>query len=443
MTISSAEVTPVTLPVSPARLRRVIVQFFDDAELRDLCFDLDIEYENLPVTDLSLSSRARALIEYCQRRHFLSQLVAKLRKERPLITEADLAPEITTEEAAPGSLFGSRSLNRENTLMIGQSLTALIRLLRAPEARTAVVAFQTDFQATTGEIALLNDYKLIHDLFQALENLQSLILNDQRRLPADDLAWDNIMLNEPEVQGKIDDLVKAVAQSSLAEEADRWTQQLGKVQTDLHQAVEIFDYDQLQNATRTLQRVLNRQPSRLNAQLVNTARSLRLDTLVEALVAVRQQLIDAEEEESRHIHELSEQFQDGIMALTDLQTQLGNLVYEHNTWQEIDDELRRIESFMGQDVDELAYAWEDLAPMLDSLYQRYQNEAWITPLRQTSEALTEAVETAVDINTRRYFHRFNTLVGRRFRHVDFELLTLCQELQQVGNSLDLLLRNFR
>jgi hypothetical protein len=433
----------LTILVSPARLRRVIVQFFDDAELRDLCFDLDIQYEDLAVTDLSISSRVRALIEHCQRHRRLPDLVAKIRQERPLIQEEDFAPERTAESAPAGSLFDSRSVARENTVIIGQSLTALIRLLRSPEARTAVVAFQTDFQATTEKLTLLNEYKGIHDLFQALENLQTLILNDQRRLPADDLAWDNIMLNEPEVQGKVDDLVTAVAQSSFAEEADRWTQQLQKAQADLHQAVETFDYDQLQNATRAFQRVLNRQPSRLNAQLVNSARTLRLETLVEALVAVRQQLITADEEESRHIYELAEQFQDGIMALTDLQNQLGNLVYEHNTWQEIDDELRRIEGFMGQDVDELAYAWEDLAPMLDSLYQRYQGESWIDPLRQTSEALTEAIETGVDTNTRRYFHRFNTLVGRRFRHADFELLTLCQELQQVGHSLDLLLRNFR
>ena len=38
--------------------------------------------------------------------------------------------------------------------------------------------------------------------------------------------------------------------------------------------------------------------------------------------------------------------------------------------------------------------------------------------------------------------RYHSYVGHRFREVDLELLSLCTELQRVGEQIDLLLRQF-
>ena len=55
------------------RLRNGITRHFSDNELQSLCFDLGIEYDNLPGDDRE--SKVRELIGYCERRGMLSKLI--------------------------------------------------------------------------------------------------------------------------------------------------------------------------------------------------------------------------------------------------------------------------------------------------------------------------------------------------------------------------------
>ncbi|MCZ7671263.1 MAG: hypothetical protein M5U34_31090 [Chloroflexi bacterium] len=65
----------------------------------------------------------------------------------------------------------------------------------------------------------MNDYKLVHDLFQELENRYFLIENDRKRLPGDESAWDSLALNEPELTVKLDDLLSTTRQTVFAAES--------------------------------------------------------------------------------------------------------------------------------------------------------------------------------------------------------------------------------
>jgi len=55
-------------------LLTMIRQTFDDQELRDLCFELGIDYENLPGE--GKASKARELVSYCERHGRLDELEA-------------------------------------------------------------------------------------------------------------------------------------------------------------------------------------------------------------------------------------------------------------------------------------------------------------------------------------------------------------------------------
>jgi hypothetical protein len=59
----------------------LLVDHFNESELRDLCFFLEIEYENLAGS--TKLDKARELIAYCDRRDELSRLVAEMDKRRP------------------------------------------------------------------------------------------------------------------------------------------------------------------------------------------------------------------------------------------------------------------------------------------------------------------------------------------------------------------------
>jgi len=62
-------------------LREVLVKHFSDNELRNLCFDLGVEYDDLGGE--GKSGKARELIAYLERRDRLGELVQIVNRERP------------------------------------------------------------------------------------------------------------------------------------------------------------------------------------------------------------------------------------------------------------------------------------------------------------------------------------------------------------------------
>lgn len=426
--------------IDPRKLLKALRTLFNDSELRDLCFEVSVDYDAL--LGSGKNDKSRELILYFSRRHRLNYLITVFREFRPEVLLEDIAIDEEDEDPtlsqitvppAPTALPQDKS----NTVIAGQSFTALIRFLSKPEVRTAVVAFQTDFEAASEQIDILNDYKLVHDLFQELENRYFLIQNDQKRLPADDEAWDNIAINEPELRLKINDLETVMQSPTFTNVETRWMTQLVKARDQVRVGVEEFNLDELRGGIRIIYRTLNRQPSRINAQLVATAGALRLDNLETAMKTIHAKLSDS----GITIENMLEEIGRGEGALAGLDDRLKELVREHNAWQAIDDELRRVEASIGQGIEDLEDAWYDLEPMTSDLIHR--NEAnWAVELGNVLTALGEALAERTLVTVRRHFRRFRSQSGRRFRQVDLELLTLCQDLQRIGESLDMLLRQF-
>src|SRR4029453_7991392 len=84
---SELALTTVGLPTSTAsrelrvRLREILSDRFDESELKTLCFDLDISYENLPGS--SKADRARELVAYCERHACTRTLIQTGAQLRP------------------------------------------------------------------------------------------------------------------------------------------------------------------------------------------------------------------------------------------------------------------------------------------------------------------------------------------------------------------------
>jgi hypothetical protein len=64
-----------------SRLRQVLAERFDEGELRTLCFDLGIEYDDLPGE--GRAGRARELVAYLERRDRIPYLMELGRRVRP------------------------------------------------------------------------------------------------------------------------------------------------------------------------------------------------------------------------------------------------------------------------------------------------------------------------------------------------------------------------
>ena len=70
-------------------LRDQIDQHFNDEELRQLCFDLGTDAENL--LGNTRKAKAQSLVEHCLRRNRLPQLGKRCRELRPAVVWPDTA----------------------------------------------------------------------------------------------------------------------------------------------------------------------------------------------------------------------------------------------------------------------------------------------------------------------------------------------------------------
>ena len=71
--------TALSSIVDPAALRRTLEKKFDLEEIQDLCFDLDIDFDDLR----GERKKTRELVLYCQRHDRLEQLATRIAELRP------------------------------------------------------------------------------------------------------------------------------------------------------------------------------------------------------------------------------------------------------------------------------------------------------------------------------------------------------------------------
>lgn len=329
-----------------------------------------------------------------------------------------------------GCIFDIEQAMTSSPARVSEGLMALTELMQSPEVRAAVVAFRTDFEAACEQIDILGDYKHLHDLLHTMQfHCYHPIVQEARRFPDDDMALDNLMDYELTLQSIVSDLQEAMGRASFAGLETSWIQDLDQSRQELHKALEDLDATQLKRATWRMNRVLAIQPSQINTRLNGAARALRLPALVEALTSVRDNLacLDLDPEKVR-------QFGVGVEALAALDQSLTALVQDHDHWQVVDLELRRIETAMRQDVMELEMSWPGLKAMTESLYSGITDE-WASLLEADVKALDDAIAEDNPARSRRYFWRYRRRAGDRFYRVNVDLKKLCGDLRKIGEPL--------
>lgn len=335
-----------------------------------------------------------------------------------------------------GRIFGlsapSRPADDAHTARDG--LTALADLLRAPGTQAAAAAFRADFQAVRNQIRELERDKRLHDLLHQLQDRYRVVDADRRRLPADATAWDSLAVNEPELDAILADLLDMAAGDVALGAETWWLAQVRQIRQDLAASIESCALAGLEAALFRLGRLLTRELSRVNTRLVTIAAGLRLSAVVAAGQSVLAHLPP-----SPLTAAASQALREGCQALARLEGQLKQLVSLHNAWQAVADELRRIENSLATDAGELALAWPDLKAMTAPLCGD-ANAEWAAAFAATADQMEAALTAGDLIRSRRLFPRYRSQADRRFSQVNRDLLALCEELQQIGDPLDLLLR---
>jgi small GTP-binding protein len=94
--VSEITETPPQPIVDRQALHRILVEQFSESELRDLCFDLNVDLDNL--AGASKRDKARELVVYLDRRGRTSDLTTFLHRLRPRALWPDLTPSLPPEK---------------------------------------------------------------------------------------------------------------------------------------------------------------------------------------------------------------------------------------------------------------------------------------------------------------------------------------------------------
>lgn len=325
---------------------------------------------------------------------------------------------------------------QENAFQAGAGLHALGDLIqRSPQVRAALYAFRADFQAACIQVDVLADYKALHDLLHRLQfDCYNVIIKAAARFPADETALDDLQDYLLGLEDILEQLREVTRRAAVAASDTAWIGDVAGARDELRRVTEQADAKLLKQAIWRLNRTLSIQPTRVNTRLTEAARALRLQVLVEALAMARDHLaapgLDADK---------VRQFQAGLEALDSLGRSLQAQVENHDHWQGVDVELRRIEALIEPDLMELQMSWPDLKAIAEPLY-RTQSEEWAIAMSKEAEALDEALAADNPVKTRRAFRNYRNRAGHHFFQVDNDLRKLCGELRPIGEPLTLVLR---
>ncbi|MEI2693307.1 MAG: CHAT domain-containing protein [Anaerolineae bacterium] len=313
---------------------------------------------------------------------------------------------------------------------VDNSLSILVDLVRRPDFKAKLVALQTDFEAAGSQIEFLTNYKDLHDL---LHNLQFLcfsgLVQEAARFPHDPLALEILLDHELTLAGLIDDMREIAGRPGMPSSELDWIQDLAAAHGQLQQTIAALNVESLRQAIWLIKRVLDLQPTRINERLSSTAHALRLATIKQAMLSIRKDLRRLKLP-PKQVHS----FESGVSALDDLGEHLARLVEDHDRWQAVDLELRRIEATMMHDLGEIRSSWPELKVRVEILCQQ-PNAVWIERIRRDGLDLDAALIDANPAQIRRSFLRYRRRIGNRFFQVDADLKSLCHELRHVGQPL--------
>lgn len=318
---------------------------------------------------------------------------------------------------------------------ISADLGVLTQLMQRTAVRDMVATYRADFTAAEHEIDILSNYKFLHDLLHKLQfRCYNVITQEARRFPTDDLAFDNLLNYEVTLQDIVANLQAVMEEAQFSPNETVWVNDLLDAQQLLRRALDTMESEALRRVVWLMRRVLALQPSNVNHRLSSAARALRLDTIVGSLKAIRTELDNVQIADPQ-----LDQLTSGIQELELLNTQLNQLVTEHDQWQDVQRILGRIEDMMVYDLTELEFSWPDLSTRVTTLCSPHKGD-WVDLFYQDGEQLQKALTEQNPVRIRSYFQRYRQRAGNRFFQVDTQLKDLCTELRKVGESLSTILK---
>lgn len=297
-----------------------------------------------------------------------------------------------------------------------------------PEAGMELRRYREQIEA---QIDLMGDLKEMHDqlhkiLIESYNPVEALVHQCSFPPPEEELELEASQSSLEFALEALRDVVRR--QPRLGGDAS-WIEPLAKADESFKQALQAREQAGIRGAFRRIKLFLDTQPSRINTRLTQEAREIHLSNFIQAL-----RRVIADLEGSGFDPDQLERMVRGLTALEEINDGVADLIDKHNTWQILDDELRRIESNIDLDYEELISSWQDLKYYGGKLYG--QDEAgWPSQLKSLGDALEgEAREVDPELVGRR-FQGFRAYARQRFDRTDQDLKSRCMTARRIASEV--------
>jgi len=313
----------------------------------------------------------------------------------------------------------------------GVGLIAMAGLMSAPDIRKIVEGFQDSFGIICQQIDRLSSYKDLHDLLHDLQfNCYNPMMRGAKDFPNNALFLESLEDYAIELQQIINSLWEVAERAAFSTSERAWISQFSPTIELLHSAIDHSNPEMLNRVLIQIGRVLYVHPTRINERLKETARSMPLPRLISAMSSVREYPAgaDLDTEKLRQVGQ-------GVEALELLSRNLVQLLDQHDTWQEIELELHRIEEDFERHAQELEWLWPDLKSRLLPLGAG-QHDRWSQELQQACANLDRTLEIHAPTAVAASFRRFRRQAGLCFFQADKRLKELCRKLRDIDGPLN-------
>ncbi|MGE0449896.1 MAG: effector-associated domain EAD1-containing protein [Vicinamibacterales bacterium] len=414
-----------------AQLHAALVKAFPNRFAVEQLFRYGLnENLNAVVGDVGLNEVVFRVIEWAKTGDRIGSLIEKARLQNP---ENAALKEFVDElsVACPDPVIAADRPERAQTAARG--LQTLERLMQNPDVREAVADFQADFEGAAKQIEVLAFYKDMHDLLHTLQfQCYRGITQEAKRFPDDATSREILADHEITFDGLVRQL-DDVALRGVAQEAELiWLRDLREAHAEFLKAIQTDAVKSLTRAIWLMDRVLAVQPSQINTRLNAAARALRLEAIVDALTLLLNRFTGGGLDPAK-----VQTFSESIRSLEALQQNLTALVLEHDRWQALDLDLRRIQQNLKIDTLELELSWERVHIMIVPLCGA--DEPWAKALTATCDMVGQSLSAADATKQRMAFQRLYAQAAERFYRVDTTLKRMCESLRAIGDPLNTLL----
>ncbi|OEU53183.1 MAG: hypothetical protein BA861_11575 [Desulfobacterales bacterium S3730MH5] len=326
-------------------------------------------------------------------------------------------------------------LSEDKSNSVRDALIVLRELLRDPEVQASVVKYQTVFQVARQQIDILYNYKGLHDQLHELElKCYNYIVQLSKRSQLHEEDWNTLTDYDIDFEDTITEIGDIVNRETFHSDETKNINRLVQAREELNEAIKNQDMQKLKGVRGLLSRVFAHWPFEINIRLGTAARTLQLPELVSVMKSVRDSLSKLDLDPDK-----VGRFMDGVQGLEILNQSLDARIREHDQWQEVDQDLRRIQGTIGRDIDELQGSWGELKASIGQLCGD-STEEWVKSLKEEGEKLEQAMVDPDSTRTRDHFLRYRRRGMLRFYRVDKNLKILCGNLNRIGEQLPPLLR---